>query len=267
MAQSWSYVGSYVAKKVWEIVHFRFCVCLFLIWARSAPISTVHVYSLNQGSAIYSSLPSEHRGRWKRWAQPKPNPSECHQRLWSSPEKVSRLVGATALQGEFRVLPSVFRVSYMCILNAYSLDVNLAFVLAYFRRLFSLLPISPISWGPSQRVGTSKMRSAWRKSENSSSTSPPLLMLFMRCTIRWMLILITQCDFMFPPVIPLVYKVIYILPSSALHILTWFPSGQLTAHCGSVFLNIKHQHQMFALLVICVPVLAFCCLTLGQRSC
>lgn len=187
----WPKVGATLAL-MWlkRFEKFRFCVCSF--WARSAPISTVHVSSLNQGSAIYSSLPSEHRGRWKGWAQPKPNPSQCHQRLWSSPEKISRLVGATALQGEFRVLPSVFRVSYMCILNACSLGINLAFALAYFRRLFSLLPISPISWGPSQRVGTSKMRSAWRKSENSSSTSPPLLMLLMRCTIRWMPILISD---------------------------------------------------------------------------
>ncbi len=86
------------------------------------------------------------------------------------------------------------------------------------RQLFSLLRISRTSWRLSPKVGTSKKRSAWKKSESSSSTSRLLLMLFMSSTIRWMLILITQCDrrtLLSPPVIHFVYKVIYILQSTS----------------------------------------------------
>lgn len=72
--------------------------------------------------------------------------------------------------------------------------VNMAYLFA-FRQHFLLLHISQISWRPCPRVGTWRKRTAWRKSENSSSTSLPLLMLFMRCTVKWMLILTTQCDF------------------------------------------------------------------------
>lgn len=107
-------------------------------------------------------------------------------------------------------------MSIQCI----ELCISLSTVFCSFRQLFSLLRISQTSWRPSPRVGKWRRRSAWKKSENSSSTSPPLLMLFMRCTIRWMLILITQCDgrtLLFPPVIRSVYNIIYIPHSAALH--------------------------------------------------
>ena len=63
-----------------------------------------------------------------------------------------------------------------------------------FRQLFSLLRISQTSWRPSPKVGRSRTRSAWKKSGNSSSTSPRPSTPFTSCTIRWMLILITRCD-------------------------------------------------------------------------
>lgn len=75
----------------------------------SVPIVTLHVLCLIQGSTIYPSVPPEPCGRREGWQQSQPDSGQCYQRLWSSPEKVSRLVGAAALQGEFRVLPSVFR--------------------------------------------------------------------------------------------------------------------------------------------------------------
>lgn len=53
---------------------------------------------------------------------------------------------------------------------------------------------SLISWRHCPRAGMWRKRNAWRKSENFSSTSLPLLMLFMRCSARWMLILTIQCD-------------------------------------------------------------------------
>lgn len=75
----------------------------------SAPIVTPHVLCLIQGSSIYPSVPPEPCGRREGWQQPQPDSGQCYQRLWSRPEKVSWLVGAASLQGEFRVLPSVFR--------------------------------------------------------------------------------------------------------------------------------------------------------------
>lgn len=125
-----------------------------------------------------------------------------------------------------------------------------------FRQLFMLLRTRQISWRTSPRVGKSRKRNAWKKSENSSSTSPPPLMLFMRCTIRWMLISITQCDcrtFLFPPAIHLVYKVIYTLQSPALRSTSW---GHLTALCGSVFIILCcYTSNVCALWIICVPII------------
>lgn len=190
----------------------------------SVAIVTLHVLSLIQGSTIYPSVPPEPRGRREGWQQPQPDSSQCHQRLWSSPEKVSRLVGAAALQGEFRDLPSVFRR----ILESLNFDscCNL-------RRPYSLLHISQISWGRSPREGTSRRRSAWRRSESSSSTSRPLLTLFMRCTIRWTRILITKCDFIFPPVIHLAHGHLLSSVCDFAHLDPLFLLGQqVTSHCG-----------------------------------
>lgn len=66
--------------------------------------------------------------------------------------------------------------------------------LLLFRQLFSLLRISQTSWRPSPKVGRSRTRSAWKKSGNSSSTSPRPSTPFTSCTIRCMLISITRCD-------------------------------------------------------------------------
>lgn len=66
--------------------------------------------------------------------------------------------------------------------------VNFGICICSFRQLFSLLRLGQISWRPSPRAGMSKKRSASKKSENSSPTSAPRLMLFMRYTVSWMLI-------------------------------------------------------------------------------
>lgn len=66
--------------------------------------------------------------------------------------------------------------------------------LLLFRQLFSLLRTSQTSWRPSPKVGRSRTRSAWKKSGNSSSTSPRPSTPFTSCTIRCMLISITRCD-------------------------------------------------------------------------
>lgn len=61
-----------------------------------------------------------------------------------------------------------------------------------FRWLFSALLTSLISWGPSPRVGRSRKRTAWRKSENSFLISLRRLTPFMRCTARWTPTLTTE---------------------------------------------------------------------------
>lgn len=179
----WPKVGATLALMWLKRFEKYLCVCFFyfsivqmcvIIWVKSAPLITVKVFFINQGSTIYPSLPSKPGGRWKGRQQPKPHSGQCHQSVWNSPEEVSRLVGATAFQGRFRIARCVFYKRHTCkgadlyfswemYLHGYKMYVN---VFA-FRQLCSLPHINQISWRLSPRAETSRKRSAWRKSENS----------------------------------------------------------------------------------------------------
>lgn len=81
------------------------------IWHMVWLSNSSHIFSLTQGPQIYPGVPTEPCERWKGREQPEPDAGQYYQRLWSSPEKVSRLVGAAVLQGELGVLPSAFSLS------------------------------------------------------------------------------------------------------------------------------------------------------------
>lgn len=142
----------------------------------------------------------------------------------------------------------IYKVMYRRLKKLCKVQQKFGISICSYRQLFTLLHIRQISWRPSPRVGMSRKRNAWKKSENSSSTSLPLLMLFMRCTVSWMLILITQCDsktLRFTPMIRLANKAIYIL-LSAIHTLTWLPVGHLEPYCGSEFTILCVTRQISA---------------------
>lgn len=158
------------------------------IWHMVWLSNSSHIFSLTQGPQIYPGVPTEPCERWKGREQPEPDAGQYYQRLWSGPEKVSRLVGAAVLQGELGVLPPAPQ------LESESDRIAQVLICRPLRQPCSLLPTSQIFWGRSPRAGTSRKRRARKRSGNSSWISQPQWTPFTRCTAGWMLILITKCD-------------------------------------------------------------------------
>lgn len=170
------------------------CVSLFLLLANSVCIITVHIFFINRALRfVQVFLQSLVDGE-----KDDSNPNLIRVNITKAYEIALKKYHSWLVQQLFKVsseCQTYPRQQMYDLLMWRGLEwcVNLVYMFV-FRRHSMLLRISLISWRPCPRVGMWRKRNARRKSENSSSTFLPLLMLYMSCTVKWMLILTTQCE-------------------------------------------------------------------------